>query len=238
MNRAAIRKYARFLIDEYTEEPEGLFLDVPTATEMGINDIINIALHNVQMDLIKIMPWYFRKTFLISVTALKREYTIATDLALSDFLIMEDIFYNETGSKPTPLIHADLDQINDHQINVGDKGEPRIWTYEGANSIAFDPKPSATLANKFKGFYFYRIPDLTHDTSDVSPNIATPSLPLEAHPLVAIETVAQLHLAGEEEGSDVEKLRQSILAKIVSIYSIRQGTSFMGRPPLKETVSR
>ena len=238
MTRAEIRLYVRFLIDEYTEEPEGLFLDAATATEEGINEIINISMHRVHLELIRFMPSYFRKKVLISVTANKREYSVLTDFALTDFMAMEDIFYNESGSKPTPLIHVDLDQINDYQFTVGQTGEPRIWTYESGDSIAFDPTPSATLANKFKGFYFWRIPDLTHDTSDVSPNIATPSLPKDAHTLIAFDVVQQLHIASEEESADIEALKQKTMAPFLSFYTMQQGTTFRGRPGLKETTAR
>lgn len=238
MNRLAIRTYVRFLIDEFSEEPEGLFLNDSTATELGINDLINTSMHNVHLELLRFMPSYFRKKFLISVTANKREYSIVTDFGLTDFMTMEDIFYNESSSKPTPLLHVELDQINDYQINVGETGDPKIWTYESGDSIAFDPTPNATLANKFKGFYFWRIPDLNHDTSDVLPNIATPSLPKDAHPLIAFDVVNQLHIASEEEHADIEALKQKIMAPFLSFYSMQQGTTWRGRPGLKETMAR
>ena len=165
MKRLAIRNHMRFLINELTELPEGTFKD-ESASFFDVNDIINLAQINVYLNLIRIIPEEFRQSFLISLEVDKDEYNIITDCSITDFWRMEDIYHNETGKRPDGLLHVDLDQLADI-INVGEKGvNPKCWFWASRGTIGIRPTPSSGVANRLKAYYFYKIPDLNHDSDD------------------------------------------------------------------------
>jgi hypothetical protein len=244
MNRLQIRNHVRFLINELTEPPEGIIDNDDTAVH-NLNDQINLSIHNVQMKLIRFMPWYFRKTFNISTTINTRTYTFTT-LGVTDFLAMEDIYYNDSGDPATPLLFIEPDQMADDTIaqiigqslNVGDTGEPKVWMFENRTTLAFEPTPDATVTSKFKAFYFYRIPDLTHDTSDTSPYIATPSLPVEAHPLISFDAVEEILIADDRATAEIEKRANKVMANVMNLYAMRTATQTMQRSSLQMKIYR
>jgi len=193
----------RFLINELTELPEGTFKD-EDASIFDLNDIINISQQNVYLRLLHLVPEEFRKSFKISLTAAKNEYNIVSDCSIADFWRMEDIYHNELAKPKHGLLYVDLDQIADIGIDVGETGvDPKCWYWESKGVIGILPVPSSTVAERLKAYYFYEIPDLNHDTDDVSPNVATPLLPKVAHKLIAIDGVRQLQIASEEGALEV-----------------------------------
>lgn len=225
---------ARSLIDEYSEEPEGLFKD-DDVDEIDLNEMINVAQEKVSLDLIPFFPWLFRGTFLISTTAGKRTYDIVSDLSVTDFLVMEDIYKNTSGQRPTPLHFVQQDQLWEF-VNVGDTGTPKVWSWEERLTIALDPTPDTSESNLFKGFYFIKVPDLTDDATDdpAAGKYATPLLPSVSHVLIAIETAIQCHITGEEESTDLRNFYQSKLRGIIKILSSLPGSYSGPRPRPKE----
>lgn len=238
MNRKEIRTYARGIVNEYSEEPEGLIKD-EDVDEVDFNELINIAQQKVQIDLMLHIPWYFRRSKLISTVADKEEYDIVTDLEINDFLVFENIFHNETGEEPQGLLHAEPDQLTDLGILAGEKGEPRLWIYESGSSIAFKPTPTASESNKYKGYYFYQIPDLNEDT-DHDPSAgkyAIPALPKVTHVLVAIDAAKQYHTIDDEEAYDIEKRYDRYLVMAANnLLSIMPSLGMRGRRPLSENI--
>jgi hypothetical protein len=230
MTRQEIRGLVRLLADELTEAPQGLFLD----TEL--NSLINISKDNVYLALIDYVPWQFRKSFYLSLTATKDTYDVVTDLSVSDFFLIEDILNNRTGERATPLLHVDIDQIWEH-VYVGEIGRPKIWYYESKTVLGLKPITSETLANAFKCFYFPVLPDLNDDTTHTPPTkIAIPDLPTVAHSLIAYDVLKDWHIRDEEESADVKQRYLDRLMDVVQRLSARQGTTFEPRLPVKEMV--
>lgn len=228
MNRQQIRDYVRILADELTETPEGLFYNT------DLNSLINIAQQYAYMKLIQRIPWYFRKAKLIGVTANKETYSMATDLSLTDFFLWEMILKNDGSSRPAPLLEIRPDDRWQFMETGATKGLIKAWGYEDKDSIFFTPPPSATEADKFKGYYFKIIPDLNHDTSDVSPNVATPHLPAIAHTLISYEVIILWHIRGEEEGTDIRSLYMEKIEEVVSNLSLRSSLTLGQLPSVKE----
>jgi len=230
MTRVEIRKLVRGLIFEFTEAPEGLLQDDASGSELDLNSLINLSLEKVELDLIPYIPREFRKPKLISITANKREYTVKSggDINISDFLAFENIFHNETGQKPQGLLFVHPDQIYRY-ANVGEKGDPRVWSYEERNEIAFDPTPSATIADRYKSFYFYKIPDLTDDAH-------IPELPAPAHLLVAIDAARQCHLIDEESMTELDKRYATRFNSITRTISIEPSISDRFREKLTRQI--
>jgi len=190
MTRKEIREYARALINEFKEASKGFMKDTE-ADVLDLNTLINIALHHVHLDLIPAIPWYFQKTVLISVEANKREYDVVTDLSLTDFLMFADIYHNESGKKPDGLLYLEKDQLSDFDIEVGKTGDPIVWSYESKSEIAFDQTPASTIADRYKGVYYYELADLTDDSH-------SPDMPKACHVLVGIETARQCKIIRED----------------------------------------
>lgn len=220
MTRKQIRDYARMIFDEVGESPLGL------EKNTDLNILINLSLSRVEFQLLDIAPWAFRKTFLISLTANKRTYDIATDLLVTDFFIMEDIYYNETGKEAMPLFHVQPDQIREF-TKVGDTGTPRVWSYEEATVLAFDPIPSTSKSSFLKAYYF-KMPHELNDDSTHNPTAskwAIPDLPVIAHPLVALDTVLQYCLISGQDKTAIEQRFNSALSEARQQLSLRQGTN-------------
>lgn len=231
MTRKEIRDYIRILADEKTEAPEGLFKD----TEL--NTLINLAIHNVQLNLMRFYPAYFRKTKTFNTTAATRTITIDTTLALTDFMLVEEILRNTNAERAIPLVNIEPDQLADWSIEPDDTGEPRVWYYEDDNTIAFGPIPDA--AYSLKMFYTRRIPDLNSDTTHTpaSSIYAIPSLPKETHPIIAYEALKLWHVRDEEEYSDLDGIIQTEYKRVIPIFSQRQGLTWLGRPGVREKIA-
>lgn len=233
MNRKQIRLLARSFLDEYSEEPEGLFKD-ENADEFDLNEFINLAQQKVELDLIPFVPHLFRKTFLISTTATKRTYDIVSDLSVADYLTMEDIYKNTTGERPTLLHFVEQDQLWEF-VKVGDVGTPIVWSWEERLVIALDPTPDVSESEKFKALYSFKVPDLNHDTTDNPPtSYATPLLPEVSHVLIAIDTAIQCHLVGEEESNDLEKRYAEKFKFIIKSIASLPGAYSAPRPAARE----
>ena len=226
MKRGEIRDYIRILGDELTEAPEGLF------TDAQLNTLINISQRKVQKELANYIPWYFRQTKLISLTANKKVYSIDTDLLITDFLVFEKIIPNVTAQEAIPLLYLEPKDIRLHE-KVGDTAAmPKGWGYETSSSIFFVPTPASTTASALKAYYIRRIPDLNHDTSDTPPSVATPLLPEEAHQLIAIDVVRQWIIWDKSKFADADRRYSEVFSSIVmqistpgkieSIYKIEE----------------
>ena len=238
MNRLAIRNYARFLIDELSELPEGMIKD-EDATEFDINELINISQENVQLDLIPIIPEYFIKKFLISRTADKWEYDVVTDLSVTDFLMMEDIFHNLSGKKPHGLLYVERDQVYEFVDDIDETGEPKVWFWEEAGVIGLKPIPVSTVADRYKGYYFYKLPDLNQDeTHDpATSKYAIPPYPAVAHKLISIDVVIQLMIADESGAIEVAKIYDRELTRVGDkLLSLKPSLKFNRRERLSEVV--
>ena len=219
-------------MDEETEAPEGLI------TNINLNLLINIAQGRVEMELIPYIPREFRKTVLISLVAAKPTYDVVTDLSLTDFIVFENIFHNESGKKPQGLRYIEPDQLYDYWT-VGKTGQdPEVWLYEKEDTIGIYPIPAASLANRLKGLYFYQIPDLNSDETHTpaSSLYAIPDMPAAAHPLIAVDTVRLIHLIGEEESSDVDRIYATYFSSALNALSIEPSLGSRMRAPLSESV--
>lgn len=235
MDRPALRRYMRFLADEYTELPEGV-IDDESADKFDLNDLINLAQVNVELELIPDIPHYFRKTFLISLEANKADYSMSSDLSISDCLAVEDLYHNETGRRPDGLLYVEKDQLAEH-VTVGETGTPRVWSLEAENTIVFGPTPDQALSNRFKGYYFYEIPDLNNDSHNPPSQIAIPSIPKVAHPLISIDGIKQLCIMMEEEAGDIDKLYTNELRLIRrQLFTIGPSVTERRRLELKERI--
>lgn len=237
MNRLAIRNYTRFLIHELTELPEGFFKDSDTDV-FNVNDAINLAQQKVAMDLKDIIPQEFRKSFLISVTAGDDEYNIEDDLSVTDFYQMEDIYHNYTGKKPQGLLYVEHDQIHEFDVSIGTRGEPKCWYWPERGVIGFRPIPVTTIADRYKAFYFYELPELNSDeTHTPGSNLyAIPPFPIVAHKLVAIDTVIQLQISDESGALEAMKLYDLEFKKIEKFLRQRPSMRIDRRLSLGEAI--
>jgi len=166
MNRKELREMCRFYMQELLERPEGMIKD-DEAAETDLNNLMNIAQHSVEIDLIPHIPDWFRKKFLFSITVDKGDYHIEDDLSVTDFMRMEDIYHNESGQKPQGLLYVKPDQLQQHDIAVGEKGDPKVWLWEAKLTVGLRPVPSATIAERYKAYYFFKIPNLKYDDADI-----------------------------------------------------------------------
>jgi hypothetical protein len=238
MNRKQIRLYARGLIGEFTEKPLGMWKD-EDATELDLNELINVAQVNVQIDLFNEIPWYFRKTILISVTANKREYTVKSggDINVADFFVFSNIFHNESGKEPKGLLYGEPDQFSDLGVIVGELGEPRVWSHESADTIAFDPTPSATVSNRYKGIYYFELHDLNDDEIHTPPTkYAIPALPKHSHILVAIDTARQAHTITKEAKEALDLKYEIHRTRALSLIGVKPSLSVRDRRELREQI--
>ena len=216
MNRKQIRIYARGLVNEYTEEPEGLIKN-EEATEIDMNELINISQEVVELDLIPHMPEEFKKSFTISLQANKGEYHIENDLSVTDFLRMDDIYHNESNKKPQGLLYVEADQLHEFNIKVDEKGDPYLWFWAAKKTIGLRPIPSSNKTDWLKAYYFYKIPDLNNDETHNPPTTyAIPDLPTPAHVLVAIDTARQYLLIDQEADHPLNDRYNKRLARIIA----------------------
>jgi hypothetical protein len=235
MDRLAIRRYVRFLITEHTDKPEA-FIKNESQVEIDLNNIINIAQTKVELDLIPEVPHFFRKPALLSITVNKNVYDVVTDFNISDFLLFEDIFHNETGKRPQGLLYVSLDQVYEY-TTVGKVDKPRVWTYESDTSIRFEPIPNLTVANAYKAYYFRKLPDLNQDT-DHDPSegkYAIPAMPAAAHILIAIKATIDIQIAKKSGVLDFMKLYEIQKAETLKLLNILPGLRSERRDSLAES---
>jgi hypothetical protein len=237
MKRGELRDYIRLLADELTEAPEGLF------TNAELNLLINISQQNIALALAPHIPWAVTKTFLISITANKREYIIETDFSLTDFFMMDGIFHNESGYERTELLYVERDQLVEYNV-IGETGDPKVWSWESMGMIAFDPCPDQAVANKYKGAYIPVFKDLNDDTTQdpVTSKYAIPfngsSILTPTHPLIALDVLKQWHIRGEEENADIKERYKEIFADVLFTMQQAQGVNWKGRLPVREMIKR
>ena len=226
MTREEIRDLIRVLADELEEAPQGLFFDAQ------LNTLVNLGQRKVQLRLIPLIPWYFRKTAEFD-WGTSETYSIVTDLGISDLLIFEDICHNLTNQKATPLYFCDNPNDKWQYGAVGRAGPaPRAWGYEDKDDIWILPKSGATVSNRLKAYYFLRIPDLNHDTSDTSPNVATPHMDEAIHDLIVYEVLLNWFIR-DKAGADYNRMKEkAALSFTEAMYtlSMKQGFS-TGRLP-------
>jgi hypothetical protein len=238
MNRGEIRDHIRLLADEPDEAPEGMF------TNAQLNTLINLSQQRVALELFKHIPWAMQKKFTIGLTVNKGTYSIVTDLAVTDFFMMNGIFQNVSGQKKQELLFLEKDQIG-FLFEVGQvDAEPKCWTFDDAGNIIFVPTPSTTIAGKYIAYYLPIFPDLNHDSTH-APNgtpvtYAVPWLNITslkpAHELIAYEAVLKWHLADEEESVDIEKDRKRLFDDVVSTMTMPQGITSRHRPSIEKSI--
>jgi len=235
MKRGELKSYIRILADELTEAPEGLFYNI----ELDI--LINVSQQNVAIALAPYIPWAITKAFLISTTALKREYSIETDLLLTDFFMMQGIFHNEAGNQPKELIFLEPDQVIQYRI-IGKTGEPKAWSWESAGVIALDPTPAATTASKYKGVYVPLFKDLNNDdTQDPATDKYTipfngSSILTPTHPLIAADVLKQWAIRAGGEAGDIDSMYSRTLESVLFTMTQAQGITHRGRPNITEII--
>lgn len=237
MNRKEIRIYARGILDEYQEFPQGLIKDEDSDV-VTMNILINIAQLNVMMDLIPYIPRAFRSSFLISLEALKDEYSIPTDLSVTDFVAMENIYHNESGELPQGLLYVEPDQVHQIDIDVGETGDPECWFYGGKDVIVFRAIPASTIADRYKAYYFKKTIDLNEDVTH-DPTLskyAISEIPDVAHSLIALDTAKQYRLIEDKDVSKIEKVYNKVLLRAGNFLSIEPSLGIRGRSPLKESI--
>lgn len=235
MKRGELRDYIRILADELTEAPEGLF------TNIELNLLINISQQNVPLTLVPYIPWAVTKSFLILVTASKREYSIETDFSLTDFFMMDGIFHNESGYRQAELLYMEKDQLVEFNI-IGRTDDPKVWSWESMGVIAFDPCPDQTVANKYKGVYIPVFKNLNDDiTHNPSANqYAIPfngsSILTPAHPLIALDVLKQWAIRNDSSSSEIDRRYDRILADVLFAMTQVQGLTWRGRPDIREMI--
>lgn len=237
MNRKEIRTLSRGLVDEYSEFPQGLIKDEDSDV-ITMNILINIAQLNVMMDLIPYIPRTFRSSFLISLVAAKDEYSIPTDLSVTDFVAMENIYHNESGELPQGLLYVEPDQVHQIDIDVGETGDPQCWFYGGKDIIVFRPKPASAIADRFKAYYFRKLIDLNQDETHDPANskYAISEIPDVAHPLIAFDAAMQYRLIEDKDVSKIEKVYNKTLLRAGKLLSIEPSLGLRARSPLKESI--
>lgn len=237
MNRKEIRIYARGVIDEFGEFPQGLIKDEDSGV-VTMNILINIAQLNVMMDLIPYIPRAFRSSFLISLEALKDEYSIPTDCSITDFVAMENIYHNEAGELPQGLLYVEPDQVHQLDIDVDEVGDPECWFYGGKDVLVFRPKPPSAIADRYKAYYFKKTIDLNQDTDHDPANnkYAISEIPDIAHPLIALDAAKQYRLIEDKDVSKIEKVYNGVLLRAGNFLSIEPSLGIRGRSPLKESI--
>ena len=235
MIRGELRSYIRFLANELTEAPEGLFTD----TELNL--LINISQKNVALELGPFIPWAIEKTFLISTIANKREYEIETDLCVSDFFMMDGIFHNEEGYEQTELRWVERDQLVEYRV-LGKTGEPSVWSWHSQGVIALDPTPDQTVANKYLAVYIPIFKDLNQDTEHdpLQNKYAIPfnglSILYPCHELVALDVLKRWAIRSKEGIGSILSLYHEVFTKVLSQMQQAQGVNWKGRPPVADMI--
>ncbi len=195
MDREDIRTLIRVEADELVATDQGLF------TNEHLNTLINISQRKLQLKLITLIPWMFRKSSAVDYTISKTSYSIATDLSISDLLMFETILHNKSNQRPTPL--AFVRSPNDfwQYGYVGQTGsDPKAWGYLDKDSIAILPIAAATVVDRMKVYYFQRIADLDADDEE-------PELDESLHDLVAYDVLLRWMI--RDKDSEIYRMIQA-----------------------------
>jgi hypothetical protein len=211
MDLTALLAYTRILADELNAAPEGMFDD----TQLTI--ILNVAKDKVYMDLIDLIPQRFRKSKKISLVAGQREYTISTGILVTDLMAIEVILRNIAGKRPWPLIEITPTQSHQFMENpTYSDAYPSVWIREEEDKLAFEPIPSASLADALKMYYFQTIPDLSIGTPT-----GVPAIPTLAHPLICLDALKQWGIATAEAQAAVDDRYNEMLQTVVQKLSMK-----------------
>jgi len=207
MTRTEIRSLVRLLIDEPEAYPDGTF------TDEALNGLINTAKDKATLALASLLPWMFQGTALVAVVTGKSSYDIVTDWAIADCLVVKDIIRNKPVEDRLPLPYSQGSEGLGLMSNIAN-ADSIIWGQEKDGFIEFSPPTKETVSDRYKVVYIKKFPDLNHDTSDESPNIATPGFRDIAHPLIAYEAAIVALIPNERSTADIEKRKQDLLFDI------------------------
>lgn len=207
MTRAEIRSLVRMLIDEPEPYPDGTF------TEAQLDILINLAKDKVTLALASFLPWEFQATALVDVVATQGSYSVATDWSITDCLAVVTILRNKTTEDRLPLLYSPGSEDVSLMSNISNS-DPALWGQERAGYIELSPPPKETASDRYKIIYIRKFPDLNHDTSDISPHVATPGFNSIAHPLIAYEAAILALIPNEKVTDDIEKRKQDLLFDI------------------------
>lgn len=207
MTRAEIRSLVRLLIDEPEAYPDGTF------TDAQLDTLINTAKDKATLALASFLPWMFQGTALVDVTAGKGSYDIVTDWLITDCLAVVTIIRNKTTEGRLPVLFSPGSEDLVLMSNIPNT-DPILWGQEKDGYVELSPPPKETATDRYKVVYVKKFPDLNHDTSDVSPNVATPGFRDIAHPLIAYETAIIALIPNERSTTDIEKRKQDLLFDI------------------------
>lgn len=207
MTRAEIRSLVRLLIDEPEAYPDGTF------TDPQLDALINPAKDKATLALASFLPWMFQETALVDVEAGVSSYDISFDWGIDDCLAVVTIIRNKTTEDRLPLLFSPGNEDLALMSNISNT-DPILWGQEKAGYVELSPPPKETATDRYKVVYVKKFPDLNHDTSDVTPNIATPGFNPIAHPLIAYEAALIAMIANERSPADIEKRKQDLLFDI------------------------
>lgn len=211
MDLTALLAYTRLLADELDAAPDGVFED----TDLTI--VLNVAKDKVYLDLVDLIPQRFRKSKKITLIASQREYVISTGLLVTDLMAIEVIIRNIAGKRPWPLIEISPEQSHQFMENPTDTDTyPSVWVREEEDKLAFEPIPSASLADALKMYYFMEIPDL----SALTPTVA-PALPRLAHPLICLDALRQWGIRTAEGQAAVDARYAETLETVAQKLSMK-----------------
>jgi len=207
MIRAEIRSLVRLLIDEPEPYPDGTF------TEPQLDSLINTAKDKATLALASFLPWMFQGTALVDVEAGVSSYDISEDWDIDDCLAVVTIIRNKTTEGRLPVLFSPGSEDLALMSNIPNT-DPILWGQEKAGYVELSPPPKETATDRYKVVYVKKFPDLNHDTSDVSPNVATPGFNAIAHPLIAYEAALIAMIANERSPADIEKRKQDLFFDI------------------------
>ncbi len=214
MTRADIRGLVRIYADELEASPKGLFADAQ------LNTLINLSKDRVYLQLIDRLPQKFRYYKVFTITASKTTYSVVTDLSITDFFQEEVMLWNRSDKRawviPGPISPEDRHQ---YEAQAGTTGEPKAWGWESDGVFSFAPASDATYTNGGKLYYFKTVPDLSDDSSDVSPLVATPLLPAVSHPLIALDVLRQWNIRDPETAQKIEEKYAALFSDIYLVLT-------------------
>lgn len=207
MNRAEIRSMVRMLIDEPDPYPDGTF------TEEQLNTLIDSAMDKVTLSLASLLPFMFQGVALVDVEAGIMSYDIEADWGITDCLLVKEIIRNKPTEDRLPVMFSQGSEDLALMSNISGT-DPILWGQEQVGFVELSPPPKETATDRYKVIYIKKFADLNHDTSDTTPNVATPGFNVMAHPLIAYEVAILALIANERSTTDIEKRKQDLLFDI------------------------
>jgi hypothetical protein len=219
MNRLEIRTLARTLMDEPDAAPDGSFADA------DIDIQINASKDRVAIALSSLLPGKFRSYALVDVEAGKASYSIVTDFAVTDCLLPVDFYRYKADERRLPLLYT---PNSENLALVSNKAnlDSVLWGQEKDGYVEFSPPAKETVASRYKFIYVKKWPDLTHDTSDVAPNVATPGYDSVFHSLIAYDVAVALLPVNERSTTDLERRRDVIMQEVAWNLTGQSGARF------------